>query len=244
MGLALRHGHAWNRGYLCVGIIQLALTALLLSTLRLWKSGDASSSPDGERKPLPLADVLKIPGVAAGMIAFFCYCAIEQTAAQWAASYLTVCHGVSAEDAARYASMFYIGITVGRGVCGFITFRLDDARMVRMGFAVTAVGIAMLLIPVSGITIPGLIVIGLGCAPVYPSLIHATPAHFGREASQAVIGVQMASAYVGITLIPPLFGAIAELTGMKILPVYLFIFLALMVLSFIKLEKQTSAGKR
>ena len=240
MGFALRFGQSWNRGYLYVGMIQLALTGVLIATLRMWKTADGSSSSDGERKPLSLSQVLKIPGVAAVMIAFFCYCAIEQTAAQWAASYLTVCHGFTAEDAARFASMFYIGITVGRGICGFITFRLDDAQMIRMGFAVTAVGIAMLFIPVSGLMIPGLIVIGLGCAPVYPSLIHATPAHFGADASQAVIGVQMASAYVGITLIPPLFGAVADLTGMDILPIYLFVFLALMVLSYLKLEKQTA----
>lgn len=240
MGFALRFGQSWNRGYLYVGMIQLVLTGVLIATLRMWKTADGSSATDGERKPLSLGEVLKIPGVTAVMIAFFCYCAIEQTAAQWAASYLTVCHGFTAEDAARFASMFYIGITVGRGICGFITFRLDDAQMIRMGFAVTAVGIAMLLIPVSGLTIPGLIVIGLGCAPVYPSLIHATPAHFGADASQAVIGVQMASAYVGITLIPPLFGAVADLTGMGILPIYLFVFLALMVFSYLKLEKQTA----
>lgn len=239
MGFVLNRGHKWNRGYLYVGIIQIVLTAVLLATLQLWESGDDSSSPEAKRKPLSLSEVLKIPGVKAVGIAFFCYCAVEQTAAQWAASYLTICHGFTAEDAARYASMFYIGITAGRGVCGFITFRFNDSQMIKMGFAVTAVGIAMLFIPASGLTVLGLIVIGLGCAPVYPSLIHATPDHFGREASQAVIGVQMASAYVGITVIPPLFGVVAELTGMSVLPYYLLLFLALMILSYAKLKEST-----
>ncbi len=180
-------------------------------------------------KPLSLPEIVRIPGVKEVMISFFCYCAIEQTSGLWASSYLTLYKGVPAETAAGFASMFFIGITAGRAVSGFLTIRLNDAQMVRLGEALIALGVlVMLLSPGRGASLAGLIIIGLGCAPVYPCLIHSTPAHFGADRSQAIIGVQMASAYVGTCLMPPVFGLIAGRISIALLPVYLFLILILL----------------
>ena len=160
---------------------------------------------------------------------FFCYCALEQTAGLWASSYLVLYRGIAPETAAGFASLFYIGITAGRALCGFLTLRFNDAQMIRMGLCGIAVGIAALLLPLGqAATLVGLIVVGLGCAPVYPSVIHATPEYFGADRSQAIIGVQMASAYVGNCVMPPLFGFLANHTTVAIYPFYLLTLLLLM----------------
>jgi fucose permease len=181
---------------------------------------------------VPIRDILAIPGAKEVMVTFFCYCALEQTAGQWAASYLTLIHGVSAEDAAFYAGLFYIGITLGRLADGFLTFRLDDTAMVRMGLGILAAGILLLLLPLgTGTAAAGFVITGLGCAPVYPSLLHATPQLFGSEKSQAVMGVQMACAYIGITIMPPLAGWIMNHSSFVLLPFCLLAILILMTAS-------------
>ena len=163
------------------------------------------------------------------MITFFCYCAVEQTAILWASSYLVLRHSLSAEAAAGYASLFFVGITVGRALGGFLTFRLSDTQMIRFGQGIILLGILCLFLPFgTGSALPGLVLIGLGCAPVYPSIIHATPDHFGRARAQSMIGVQMASAYVGTCLMPPVFGLIAGHISAALLPAYLLLLLILM----------------
>ena len=240
MGAALSGGRGWNAGYLYVGIIQVVLTAALFLSLPLWKKNETpEEAQGGAGRALSLREVLAIPGVWAVMLTFFCYCSIEQITGQWAASFLVLTRGISATEAANYASMFYIGITLGRGLCGFITFRLKDSQMILMGFGIILLGILLTLIP--AVTVPGLIMVGLGCAPVYPSLIHATPTHFGADKSQAVIGVQMASAYVGTTLMPPLFGLVAQHINAGLLPVVLAFFLVLMFLANRRLEQTTGS---
>ena len=166
------------------------------------------------------------------MLCFFCYCALEQTVGLWASSYLVTARGVDAVTAAGCGSLFFLGVTAGRALSGFVTLRLSDTQMVRLGQLLTALGGALLLLPLgNNAALTGLVVVGLGCAPVYPSLIHATPAHFGAGRSQAVIGVQMASAYVGTSLMPPLFGALAAQTTIRLFPAYLLLLLAVMALS-------------
>ena len=165
------------------------------------------------------------------MACFFGYCALEQTTSLWASSYLTLQKGVSPETAASFASMFFIGITAGRALCGFITMKFTDPQMIRAGLALIAAGIVAMLLPGGqALSLAGLILIGLGCAPIYPCIIHSTPGHFGAERSQAIIGVQMASAYVGTCLMPPLFGLIANHISVALLPVYLLLALALMAI--------------
>lgn len=166
------------------------------------------------------------------MLAFFCYCALEQTVGLWASSYLVNVRGVEPVTAARYGSLFFLGVTGGRAVSGFVTYRLNDTQMVRLGQGIIAVGVTLLILPLGETAaLAGLVLIGLGCAPIYPSIIHSTPEHFGAERSQALIGVQMASAYVGTSLMPPLFGALAARSTLAIFPLYLLILLTVMAAS-------------
>lgn len=231
MGRVITGGGMWNGGYRCIALIQIALTAVLLLSLPLWKGRPQAENAAGaaDAKSLSVREAVKISGVKNVLICFFCYCALEQTTGLWASSYLTLYKGVPAETAASYASMFFIGITVGRALNGFAAMKLNDVQMVRMGELIIACGVAVMLLPLgAGVSLAGLVIIGLGCAPVYPCLIHATPEHFGADRSQAVIGIQMACAYVGTSLMPPLFGLIAGHITVALLPVYLLVLLALM----------------
>lgn len=234
MGYALTGGLSWNSGYRYIAVLQIGLTAVLFLTLPLWrgqaKTARKTGAVDTKAEPLPLRYVVSIPGAKEIMITFFCYCAVEQTANLWASSYLVLHQEVSAEIAAGFASLFFVGITAGRFLSGFLTLLLNDTQMIRLGQGLIAVGIITLLLPFGTITsLVGLMLIGLGCAPVYPSIIHATPANFGEDKSQAMIGVQMASAYAGTCLMPPVFGLVANHLGISLLPFYLMVILIVMV---------------
>lgn len=240
MSFALAKGQNWNMGYRYIGLIQIVLTGVLLFSLPLWKKPQNTAMKEGkgeDGKSLSLKQIIRIPGAKEVMLAFFCYCAIEQTAGLWAASYMVLQKGISLEQAAGFASLFYVGITTGRMASGFMTMKLNDTRMVRMGQMLLALGIVILLLPGTGIiwSVAGFILTGIGCAPVYPCLIHSTPKHFGADKSQAVIGVQMASAYVGTCLMPPLFGLIANHISIKLLPVFLLLILICMAVMHEKL---------
>ncbi len=249
MGYALSGGQGWNIGYRYIGMIQIVLTAILIFSLPLWKGRNTgpAGTEEVEAKALSMKKILEIPGAKEVMVCFFCYCAVEQTAILWASSYLTLYKGMSADMAASFASIFFIGITVGRAVSGFITIKLNDTQMIRMGQALIAIGVFIMLLPgTSMISLVGLAFIGFGCAPIYPCIIHSTPDHFGADKSQAVIGVQMASAYVGTCLMPPLFGLIANHITVSLLPIYLLILLVLMVIMHERLTKKAPilAGQR
>ena len=238
MAYALTNNKGWNSGYFYISMLQIGLTAILLFSLPLWKKRERIV--DGrETKSLSLREVVKITGVKEVLLCFLCYCGVEQSAGLWASSYLNMYKGVPAEEAARYASMFFIGITVGRGLNAIIALKLKDRTMVRIGLTIIAIGIIVMIIPASSIiTLIGLILIGLGCAPIYPSLIHATPDSFGEDKSQAVIGIQMAFAYIGVLALPPLFGFIADFTDISLLPVYITILFVVMLISFERLQKK------
>ena len=202
---------------------------------------DREKEAEIQESALSLAQIIKIPGAKEVMLCFFCYCAIEQTAGLWASSYLHLFKGIPAETAARFAGMFFIGITVGRAVSGFITMKLNDVQMIRLGQVIIFAGILVMLLPGPNVTaLAGLILIGLGCAPVYPCIIHSTPEHFGADRSQAIIGVQMASAYVGTCLMPPLFGLIANHISITLFPVYMMALLVLMAVMHELLTKKTA----
>ncbi len=230
MGYALTGAQGWGAGYRYIGILQVVLTAVLFFSLGLWKKPSAQAgaeTPAG--KPLSLGEIVRIPGARAVMLCFFGYCAVEQTANLWAASYLVLEKEVAPETAAAFASMFFIGITAGRALSGFLTLKFSDIQMVRLGQCVILIGVAAMLLPLGEMaSLLGLILIGLGCAPVYPSLIHATPANFGADKSQAIIGVQMASAYVGTCLMPPFFGVLADHFSPALFPFYLLVLLGVM----------------
>ena len=240
MGQVLAGGSHWSAGYRYVGILQLLLTLILVLSLPLWKKRHCDASGEAA-KPLSLPQILRIPGAKQILIAFFCYCALEQTAALWASSYLALYKGVPAETAAFFASLFFIGITLGRGLNGFLTIRYTDTQLIRTGFGIIALGILAMLLPLGdAFSLAGLILIGLGCAPVYPCIIHSTPEHFGPENSQALIGVQMASAYLGILIMPPLFGLIADHISVALLPFYLLAILILMAFMHRQMLKHVS----
>lgn len=240
MGAILTGGRVWNAGYRVIGILQVFLTAILIFSLPLWKGG-AEESGEKERTKAPsLRQIVAIPGAKEVLFCFFCYCAVESTAGIWASSYLTLQKGVPAETAAGFASMFYIGITVGRAISGFLTIKLRDPQMIRLGQGILALGIAAMLLPLgAGVSLMGFLLIGLGCAPIYPCVIHATPAYFGAENSQAIIGVQMASAYLGTCLAPPVFGLIAQNVSIRLFPFFLLTALIMMFLSHEALLRKT-----
>lgn len=220
-------------GYRYISIIQILLTIIIMVSLPLWKGrNDSGTSEESDEKPekaLTLLEILRIPGTKQIMLMFFCYCALEQTAGLWASSYLVLKHGLDAETAASYGSLFFIGITVGRAISGFITMKLNDNQMIRLGQGIVLLGIALMCLPFGHqIALVGLIVVGLGCAPIYPCVIHSTPENFGPEKSQAIIGVQMASAYTGNVVMAPLFGLIANHISAGLLPAYLLLILAVM----------------
>ena len=259
MGIALSMGQGWNMGYRYIGIIQVVLTAVLVFSLPLWKGRKSTTenlqnaemeqllenvsekADTTAEKALSLREILKIAGAKEVMLCFFCYCALEQTAGLWASSYLTLHKGVSSETAAIFASLFYIGITVGRAISCFITMKLNDTQMVRLGQSIIVLGIMAMVLPGSNVlALAGLILIGLGCAPIYPCVIHSTPAHFGADKSQAIIGVQMAFAYIGILAMPPLFGVLASRISVALLPCYLFAILVVMVIMHELLTKKTA----
>ena len=239
MGAVLTGGAAWNMGYRVMSLLQMVLTAVLIISLPKWKEENPAGEETRGGKPLTLREIISIPGAKAIMLCFFCYCAVEQTTMLWASSYLNLAKGIDAKTAASFAGMFCTGITVGRGINGFIAMKWKDEQMVRMGEGIILMGILVMLLPLGNLaSLIGFSLIGLGCAPVYPCIIHSTPEYFGAERSQAMIGVQMASAYVGICLMPPFFGLLANHISIRILPLYLLLFLVIMGVMYELLNKK------
>lgn len=228
MGYAITN-KSWHSGYRIIGFVQIAIVIILLATLPLWKVNKRTE--EQQQKSAGLLGALKIKGVPFLLIGFFSYCAAEATTMYWASTYFVEVKNISAEQAANLASLFYIGLTAGRLISGFLTEKLGDRKMIILGTCILTCGIILLFIPLNSyiFAIIAFIVIGLGCAPIYPCIIHSTPNNFGAENSGAIIGIQMASAYIGTTFIPPLFGLLGNAIGFTILPVYLLIFVALMI---------------
>ncbi|WP_437795686.1 MFS transporter [Mitsuokella multacida] len=242
MGMALEMGKGWPAGYHIIAVMQVVLTIILFASLPLWKERKDEVQADSghKRKPLSLREIFQIPGAREILVAFFCYSAVEQTCGLWASSFLNLSKGISAEQAASFGAMFFIGITVGRAINGFLAMRMHDESMIRMRQVLILLGIVTVMLPASEtFALAGLILIGLGCAPIYPCIIHSTPAHFGRDKSQAIIGVQMAAAYIGTMLMPPLFGILANHLSTSLLPIYLLALLALMAFMHERLIQKT-----
>lgn len=218
----------WNLGYRIVGFLQLGIALVLLVTLRVWKQVPQTNLKS--QKAVGILEALKIRGVPSLLLGFFAYCAIEVTTMNWASTYFVSAKGIAPEQAARFASLCYIGITAGRFLGGFVMNRLGDRRMILLGAGILSCGCILLLIPGgTALAFAGFLIIGFGCAPVYPCIIHSTPDNFGPENSGAIIGIQMAFAYLGSTIMPLVFGVLGRRMGFQILPVYLLIFVVLMV---------------
>ena len=236
MSYALTHT-VWTDGYRMVSYIQFVIVAVLILTLPLWKIHKSAGAEENNTEVLGLKGALKIKGVPYLLIGFFAYCAAEATAMLWTSSYMEGTQGATKDEAAALGALFFIGITVGRFFAGFITDKLGDNRMIRLGTGIALVGVLCTALPLKTVAIIGFIIIGLGCAPIYPCVIHSTPNNFGAENSQGIIGIQMASAYVGSTFMPPVFGLIANHISLKLMPVYLAFFLILLLVMLSKTEK-------
>ena len=263
MGSVLQKGEPWSRGYLIVSLIQFALAVALFCSLSLWKKkpekltenssnapgaleGKANSDGAGvsKQKALSLKEIFAIPGAKECMASFYSYCALEQTVGLWAGSFMVLALGMEENLAASFVALYYFGITFGRFLSGFFTMKWKDEQLVLGGSAIVFFGIFLLFTPWSkAMVLPALILIGLGCAPVYPSVIHSTPYNFGVEHSSALIGAQMASAYVGTLIMPPLFGVLGRSFSMKLFPYYSMFLLLLMIFAYRRMLQVTKKAK-
>ena len=243
MSFSLIQLESWNYGYLIVSIMQAVLSIVIFISIPLWKKGNKPTAENSDKAQeneqttitqtsLSFKQIFSIKGAIACFLTFFCYCALELTTSLWASTYLVEKWNFAPELAAGFASMFYIGITFGRFINGFFAMKFSDKFLIRLGSIIIAVGITLLFMPFhSTLSLIAFIIIGLGCAPIYPCIIHMTPMVFGKDKSQAMIGVQMAFAYVGFLIMPPLFGVIAENISVSLLPLYLLIlFIPLVIL--------------
>ena len=269
MGFVLQRGEPWNRGYLIVSIIQFILAIILFCSLSLWKKNpeeltenaastakqvapkqeapkqEAPKQEAPKQKALSLKEVFAIPGAKESLASFYGYCALEQTVGLWAGSFMVLALGMEEKLAASYVALFYFGITFGRFLSGFFTMKWKDEQMVLGGSAIVFFGIFLLFTPWSkALVLPALILIGLGCAPVYPSVIHSTPYNFGVEHSSALIGAQMAAAYVGTLIMPPLFGVLGRSFSMKLFPYYSMFLLLFMVFTYRRMLQVTKKARR
>ena len=243
MGWALARG-SWQGGYRIISVLQVVLTAIIVFSLPLWKRPGEETGEEIRHEHRTLPQLMKVPGVPEVMVTFACYSVVETTTGMWAASYCTLQRGIDAGTAASWASLFYVGITVGRFLSGFLAMKLNDHQMINLGFVLIAAGIVPILLPLGNeALVVGLVTVGLGCAPIYPSIIHETPLNFGRGLSMALTGVQMAAAYIGNVLFPPLFGLLAQYISISLYPWYLLAALALMAAMSAALHRKTAAKR-
>lgn len=239
MSVYLLKENGWRLGYATIGSIQAVLVICLFISLPLWKKIDSNSNEEiSNTKEVKISTLINLPGAKPALISFFCYCAVELTTGLWVSSYLVISNGLSAKIAAKWVSLYYLGITIGRFLAGFISIKLNNKQMLRIGQVICIIGGILLSITYSSnIQLIGLISIGLGCAPIYPAMLHETPNRFGKELSQGIMGIQMATAYVGSTFMPPLFGALSQVVGFEILPYFLLILMILMLILTEKVNK-------
>jgi len=240
----LAKGESWNNGYQTIAWIQIGLVLILLFSIPLWVKSKKTDEANQEATSPNFLNLLKTnPGLKPALAVFFCYCTIEATFGLWGASYLVLERGFEVDQAARLTSLYFLGITIGRFLSGFLTLHFSNHQLVKLGLGVIALGLFLLFLPLSATVLPGFLFVGLGCAPIFPSLLHETPVNFGEKNSQTIMGMQMASAYVGITLMPFLFGKIAILTGYGFLLGFLGIFLVLIFLFILGMNKEVKKSK-
>ncbi len=233
MGAFLTGTHGWPGGYRTVSLIQIVLTAVLMLSLPLWKQ-TVGGDDTARVAPLGLRNVVKIPGVKTVMITFFAYCAAEMTIMLWASSYFTEYRHMPADTAASVASLFYMGMMIGRFFSGLLAERFSDKTLIRVGVITALAATTLIALPLStdAVSVVGLLLLGLGCAPIYPCIIHSTPVRFNKQLSQSIIGVEMASAYAGSSIAPPIFGLIADHISAGWFSAYIgILFITMLILS-------------
>ena len=243
MSFWLKNDLQWQNGYLTVGILQSALTAILFISLPLWKKNtEVSEEASSSSPPLPYSQIFRLKGIVSMLLSFTAYCAIEGIAFSWTSSYLVSGRGMSAESGAKYAALFYLGMTVGRLITGFFANKVGDRNMTRLGWAIGLAGIAMILLPADAdvFALIGLFVFGFGCGPIFPALMHSTPTIYGADKSQSIVGLQMAFGYMGSTLMPPVFGIAARHISAGLYPFFILFFMLMTVILTENLNRKTS----
>lgn len=233
----------WHGAYRTVSLTLLFIACCLAASLPIWKRMGGGAAQAEHRAPVPRRVLLKRPGAVFACLAFLIYCGVEYGTGLWASSYFVNIKRVAPDVAASWASMFYLGITAGRLISGFAAMKLSDRTLVRIGEGLMLLGVIILLLPVPNtLLIVGLLLIGLGCAPIFPSLLDQTPQLFGADLSQGMMGLQLASAYIGGTILAPLFGWISPLTGLGAWPVYLLILFALLLFTTERTQRDALSG--
>lgn len=256
MSSFIERGGIWTQGYEAISIFQLGLVIVLVLSLPLWKKAEGKAEKGKEEKGREekaaetlekkdktaeknLITVIGVPGVKVAIITFLCYCAVESTTGLWASTYMVFARGIDINTATRWAMLFFAGITAGRFISGFVSEKLGDIKLIRIGYSVILLGIILMLLRIDNkwLVCAALVCTGFGCAPIYPSLIHQTPINFGSDNSQLLIGLQMACAYAGSTLMPPLFGLLVQSISVSILPFFILFFLVILILCNEKMNK-------
>lgn len=244
MSIILKQTGSWRMGYQSVAMIQLGLAAILLISLPLWKKHAEMTSKHSESdeqvtgRLLGVLEVLKIKGVPYALLVFMTYCAVEFSVGLWGSSYLVLMKGISLEIAAKWVAFYYGGITVGRLIAGFLSFKLSNKQMILSGVIIAFLGAVLLILDLNNsLVMTAFVLLGLGFAPIFPAMTHETPIRFGRINAQSIIGFQMASAYIGIAVFPPLLGLIMELTGMMMFPMFILLCAVLLLLFTFKLNR-------
>lgn len=258
MSAFIANGGIWTQGYRSISIFQMILTGVLLMSLPLWKKVEKLENASPDNSPastdsnvenasnnVTLKSAIKTPGVISAVLCFFCYCAVESSTGFWATSYMVFYRGIEINLATSWAMLFYVGITVGRFLNGFISEKLGDKNMIRIGSLLILISLVLMSLPINGkwVVFTVFILTGIGCAPIFPCMIHATPERFGKEKSQAVIGLQMSFSYVALTLCPPLFGLIVQKLSVKLLPFYSLIFAILLFILSERLNRMKKNDK-
>lgn len=240
----LAGGFSWRNGYLSIALLQVVLVALLIGALPLWNRVKVRALGEGavpEQEHLPFLAQFRIRGVPFALLTFLVYCGIESSMGLWGGSFLFKTRGMAPSDAAFWVSLYYAAITAGRFLTGFVTFRISNPTLIRWGSLLVLAGVLLMLLPLPlPVTLAGFLLVGLGCAPIFPCMLHETPVRFGAGISQSVMGLQMAMAYIGATFLPPLFGAVSTVTSMALLPVFLIGYGVLMFVSSEGVRRMTT----
>ncbi len=240
MAFNIDSGKGWRAGYLTVAIIQGILVAVLFSTLGMWKNGTAGKeAEDTGTRFISNREALRLPNAKLAMLGFIFFSATETTTGLWASSYLTACRSFTAADAATVTSCFYGGITAGRLIAGFISIKAKSADLIRWGQLICVAGALCILLPLpSAFAVAGIIMIGFGTAPVFPAMLHETPNRFGKDISQALVGIEMGTAYIGSLVAPMLLGQLVPMAGMGLYPYYILVCILVMLVSSELLQKR------
>ena len=239
MARYLAMGQSWKEGYNAVSWVQMGLVFILLLSIPLWgKRAKNQEASRGSQSKLSLMKLISLPGIKSALSVFFCYCTIEATFGLWGASYLVLVRDFKAEEAAKFVAIYYAGITIGRFISGFVSLKLNNQALVKLGQGLIVLGIVTLILPFQASILPGFFLVGFGCAPIFPSLLHNTPHNFGKTNSESIMGLQMAFAYIGITLMPFIYGKLASYIGFSSLIWFLIIILSIKIYMNIRLNKR------